>query len=647
MVYNISLITLRENKRLEWKPSPIKVNKCGYKRKTKVECQNYIRVITLPEPGRLFVCGTNAFDPKCRQYLDISGNYLFEREEAGIARCPYDPSHNNTAIHAGGTLYSATYADYTSRDSLIYSGAIRTEQFNSMWLSEPQFVSSYEYQDKVYFFFRETAVEYKNCGKAIYSRVARICKKDLGGGNRILQMAFTSFLKAQIHCSIPGDLPFYFNEIQATSGMGKGSIGGIEHTSTQDMIYGVFTTPDNSITGSAVCAYRMSDIIRVFRGTFKEQQTADSLWKPVDTRRIPNPHPEQCVNDTTKIMDQTLIFMKTHVLMYDAVPAYGAQPILVQSSNQSRYTSVAIDWQVRAVNGKYYDMLFVGTDNGRVVKAFNKAIGDKIETVVIEEIQVFHESAPVLKVEIYRNLFRGEEKLIVVSADEIKSVPLHRCHLRKYSCRACVGLQDPYCAWDDSNCINSNHGLQSLESGHHELCPDNNAITDVLTDENNNIFSSTTTRGPCEECRPCSCEKPDKDTEAIDNKIDTFPAGGRLDFSKEAPKHFTLTTFAISVTLAAVVSLVTGILVGYCASRCSCDCCSHQRRDNVYQEKPSSGKPERDLDRELPRMNHYETYMAPTQQKQLNVVLNVKKPSEKSLNELDTSTLNKTRKVYV
>ena len=40
----------------------------------------------------------------------------------------------------------------------------------------PQFVGSFELGDHVYFFFREVAYEYTNCGKKIYSRVARVCK---------------------------------------------------------------------------------------------------------------------------------------------------------------------------------------------------------------------------------------------------------------------------------------------------------------------------------------------------------------------------------------------------------------------------------------------------------------------------------------
>jgi len=40
-----------------------------------------------------------------------------------------------------------------------------------MFIAEPDFVSSYDIGDFVYFFFRETAVEYINCGKARHTPV--------------------------------------------------------------------------------------------------------------------------------------------------------------------------------------------------------------------------------------------------------------------------------------------------------------------------------------------------------------------------------------------------------------------------------------------------------------------------------------------
>lgn len=81
------------------------------------------------------------------------------------------------------------------------------------YFTEPDFVGSFDIGQHVFFFFRETAVEYINCGKSVYSRVARLCKKDTGGKN-ILGQNWATYLKARLNCSIPGEFPFYFNEIR-------------------------------------------------------------------------------------------------------------------------------------------------------------------------------------------------------------------------------------------------------------------------------------------------------------------------------------------------------------------------------------------------------------------------------------------------
>ena len=44
-------------------------------------------------------------------------------------------------------------------------------------------------------------------------RVARVCKKDTGGKN-ILNQNWATYVKARLNCSIPGEFPFYFNEIR-------------------------------------------------------------------------------------------------------------------------------------------------------------------------------------------------------------------------------------------------------------------------------------------------------------------------------------------------------------------------------------------------------------------------------------------------
>lgn len=121
--------------------------------------------------------------------------------------------------------------------------------------SEPNFVGSYDIGEYVYFFFRETAVEYINCGKAVYSRIARVCKKDIGGKN-ILSQNWATYLKARLNCSISGEFPFYFNEIQA--------VYQLPYDKTK--FYATFTTSTNGLVGSAVCSFDINEIHGAFAG---------------------------------------------------------------------------------------------------------------------------------------------------------------------------------------------------------------------------------------------------------------------------------------------------------------------------------------------------------------------------------------------
>ncbi len=122
----------------------------------------------------------------------------------GTARCPYSPLENITAlVTADGDYYVGSGIDFSSSDHAIFrmsgdgldSNLLRTVQYNGLWLAQPDFVASFETEDHVYFLFRETAVEYMNCGKAVYSRIARVCKNDRGGGSLMLKEIWTTFLK--------------------------------------------------------------------------------------------------------------------------------------------------------------------------------------------------------------------------------------------------------------------------------------------------------------------------------------------------------------------------------------------------------------------------------------------------------------------
>ncbi|KAJ8683181.1 hypothetical protein QAD02_018973, partial [Eretmocerus hayati] len=213
-IYNISLHDLTEipDQRLKWASSDAHLELCYLKGGDKDTCQNYVRVFGRLGPDLFMTCGTNAYKPLCKHFRIKNGNYVTESDSDGRGLCPYDPQHNSTAVFADGQVYAATFSDSFGVEPLIYREKIRTERSDLNQLNGPNFVSSFTYGDYIYFFYRETAVEYMNCGKAVYSRVARVCKHDKGGPHAFSDR-WTSFLKARLNCSVPGDYPFYFNEI--------------------------------------------------------------------------------------------------------------------------------------------------------------------------------------------------------------------------------------------------------------------------------------------------------------------------------------------------------------------------------------------------------------------------------------------------
>ena len=90
----------------------------------------------------------------------------------------------------------------------------------------------------------------------MFSRVARVCKSDSGGPRRF-STRWSTYLKARLNCSVPGEVPFAFNELQATTGF-------VEGEGDDSLVYGVFTTGDNAIAGSAVCAFTVAEMRRAF-----------------------------------------------------------------------------------------------------------------------------------------------------------------------------------------------------------------------------------------------------------------------------------------------------------------------------------------------------------------------------------------------
>ncbi|XP_049729570.1 semaphorin-6A isoform X3 [Elephas maximus indicus] len=541
------------SRKLTWKSRQADVDTCRMKGKHKDECHNFIKVLLKKNDDTLFVCGTNAFNPSCRNYkmdtLDPFGD-----EFSGMARCPYDAKHANVALFADGKLYSATVTDFLAIDAVIYrslgdSPTLRTVKHDSKWLKEPYFVQAVDYGDYIYFFFREIAVEYNTMGKVVFPRVAQVCKNDMGGSQRVLEKQWTSFLKARLNCSVPGDSHFYFNILHAVTDVIR--ING------RDVVLATFSTPYNSIPGSAVCAYDMLDIANVFTGRFKEQKSPDSTWTPVPDERVPKPRPGCCAGSSSlekyatsnEFPDDTLNFIKTHPLMDEAVPSIINRPWFLRTMVRYRLTKIAVD----TAAGPYqnHTVVFLGSEKGIVLK-FLARIGNSgflNDSLFLEEMSVYNpEKCSYDGVEDKRimgmQLDKASSSLYVAFSTCVIKVPLGRCERHGKCKKTCIASRDPYCGWvkEGGSCTHLSPSSrltfeQDIERGN----------TDGLGDCHNSFV-------------------------ALNGVI-------RESYLKGHDQLVPVTLLAIAVILAFVMGAVFSGIIVYCV-------CDHRRKDvTVVQRK--------------------------------------------------------------
>ncbi|XP_047237342.1 semaphorin-6A isoform X3 [Girardinichthys multiradiatus] len=532
------------SKKITWKSRQADVDTCRMKGKHKDECHNFIKVLLQQNDDTLFVCGTNAFNPSCRTYKMDSLEALGE-EISGMARCPYDAKHANVALFADGKLYSATVTDFLAIDAVIYrslgdSPTLRTVKHDSKWLKEPYFVQAVDYGDFIYFFFREIAMEYNTMGKVVFPRVARVCKNDRGGSPRVLEKQWTSFLKSRLNCSIPGDSHFYFNILQAVT--------DVIHINGRDVVMATFSTPYNSIPGSAVCAYDMAEVAHTFTGRFKEQKSPDSTWTPFPEERVPKPRPGSCAGTpsmerykvSNEFPDDTLNFIKMHPLMDEAVPSIAHRPWFLKTMVRYRLTRIVVDNE--AGPHRNHTVVFLGSEKGIILKflaIMNK--GFLNDSLFLEELNVYNpdkcsidglEDKRIIGIEIDSK----SNTLWVAFTSCVVKVPLSRCERHGRCKKSCIASRDPYCGWvSEGACrpvtINTKSAFeQDVEHGN----------TDGLGDCQNTFV-------------------------ALNGVI-------RESYQKGRDQLVPVTLLAIAVILAFAMGAIFSGLIVYCV-------CDHRRRD--------------------------------------------------------------------
>uniref|UniRef100_A0A7E4VNZ1 Sema domain-containing protein n=1 Tax=Panagrellus redivivus TaxID=6233 RepID=A0A7E4VNZ1_PANRE len=296
------------------------------------ECQTAVRSIFLTSENHLITCVASGMKP---QLLRIHAHKLTDesRPRTVIGICAPQAGLNTTAIYVEEgnpdgipSFYSGIRTGLTLENYLIYRpplefnnrqvhGALSTIYTDSKWLDEPQFVGSFSHENYVYFFFREVATEAESCGKVMYSRVARVCKRDLGG-NTVGSAKWSSFVKARLNCSLAtGAYPFYFDHIQSIEKVSTGS---------DTLFYSTFSTSESPFMSSALCVFSLNTINRVFdNGLFLEH--SNNAWAPTLPDTIPKYRPGSCVPDSRSLSDSELHFAQSHLLMADTIP--GGEPL--------------------------------------------------------------------------------------------------------------------------------------------------------------------------------------------------------------------------------------------------------------------------------------------------------------------------------
>ncbi|XP_052494271.1 semaphorin-3G isoform X1 [Budorcas taxicolor] len=514
-----------------WPPQPGQREECVRKgRDPLVECANFVRLLHPHNRTHLLACGTGAFQPTCALLaVGHRGEHVLHLEprsmESGRGRCPHEPSRPFASTFVGGELYTGLNADFLGHEAMIFrSGgprpALRSDSDQNL-LHDPRFVLAARIpdnpdpdDDKVYFFFSETVPSPDGGpGRATVSRVGRVCVND-AGGQRVLVNKWSTFLKARLLCSVPGPggAETHFDQLEDVFLLWPNLGKSLE-------VYALFSTVSAVFQGYAVCVYHMADIWEVFKGPFAHQDGPQHQWGPYGGK-VPFPRPGMCPSkmtaqpgrpfgSTKDYPDEVLQFARAHPLMFRPVRPRRGRPVLVKTHLAQQLRQIVVD-RVEAEDGTY-DVIFLGTDSGSVLKVIALQGGSSAEPeeVLLEELQVFKVPTPITEMEISVK----RQMLYVGSRLGVARLQLHQCETYGSACAECCLARDPYCAWDGASCTryrpgtskrrfrrqdirHGNPALQCLGQSQEEETAGLAATTTVYGTEHNSTFLECLPKSP-------------------------------------------------------------------------------------------------------------------------------------------------------
>ncbi|KAM4735699.1 semaphorin-7A isoform 2-T2 [Anableps anableps] len=432
-----------------------------------MECDNFITVLQKVN-DTFIVCGTNAGSPRC--WMLVNDTVLTDIQGSGMIASASDisppfPSQKSVNLPADGSLYSAMSSVGRRAGSIRRTfGSQKLLKTENLWLLSPQFAgasiipSSEKYKEEIYFFFTEFNKTARVDEEPYRARIGRICTVDEGGIKDLLADSWTTFMKARVMCGAGNTQQQYNNMKQAVVLTAQDKRAGV--------MYGLFS---NAWGRTVVCAYSIEDIDRAF---------SNSKLKGYSSSFSGN-RPGMCVRKSLSSADtqniKNLGVIRYYPEIEDVIRPVGVNPLDLPTDDQITHAVADI---VLAVNDEHYTVLYLGTDQGKVLKVLH-TIQD---VFIISQYSLFHNEGPVVNMAIDSQ--KGH--LYVGTAMEVQRLPLADCRRYGNTCRECILSRDPYCGWDKARrkCIAIPPGYnvttgtltQNLDSSNSSVCEEAAAL---------------------------------------------------------------------------------------------------------------------------------------------------------------------------
>lgn len=460
---------------------------------TREECKNFIRTIQR-FPGenqqQVMVCGTNAHFPKCNVHrLDDSSNYR-KLSAPGRTDAGYSPNSKTHPIEAlwasNGNFFTATRFDNSLLTAIRMSpGTLQNDTTftvgtpqDDRWLNTPSFVSVHEFEDHVFFFMSEPALELDGVQEVRYSRVIRICKTDVGNSDTTTDPrsnVFLTFQKARIVCSVDlggGSIPFVYNDLVSTFLS--------ETESGNPVLYGAFNSPVNGPAGGAICKFTFDTINSVFEDREYLVRMEDSngvVWAKAVAPTFSCP-------GSPSGNQRSPSDVQTYQLKFDPIMPTQSVPLFVSAAEfLDKVAAETVQYM-----GDVQEVLYYTNQHGDIMQVVLSSanVGEQYQHMLYESDFL----NPVEDIILHRT--GNERSLIASSSGRIIQIPRGKCS--DYAdCFSCFDSRDPYCGWDrgSRNCLNKFESnitslIQTFSASEESIitvCGDRQTATDAPTEE--------------------------------------------------------------------------------------------------------------------------------------------------------------------